>query len=270
MPRSVLVVLALATPAQGAPPQVTLVLCDGSLVKGVTPPEAVEIVTRQGTVSVPFQNVRRIEFGFRLSEKDAREVEEAVARLGSRRFRERERAGTRLLALGRKAYPAVLRASRSKDSEVARRAADVVEQLQREIPADWLQTTQEDTLTTASGVLVGRLREVAFEAQSSSLGRLTVRLADLRSLHSAADGSHLSAERVRVERLRKVVRQVRGGTKEDDLVNEIRKWGVAYRLTAGQLLWLRQNAVSEVIIGEVQGVRRPDPYPYHFNSGINF
>ena len=152
------------------------------------------------------------------------------------------------MALGRKAYPAVLRASRSKDPEVARRAAAVVEQLQRDVPADWLQATQEDTITTADGVLVGRLRGITFGTR--------VRLADVRSLHTAEDGPHLTAERARVDRLRKVVHRARGGTTEDALVGEVRQWGVAYRLTAAQLLWLRQNAVSEVIIGEVQGVRR--------------
>ena len=93
MPRSlsvgIAVLLVLAAPAHGAPPpEVTLVLCDGSIIRGVTPPEAVEVVTKYGTLSIPFKDVRRIEFGFRLSEQDAREVGEAIARLGSGRFRE--------------------------------------------------------------------------------------------------------------------------------------------------------------------------------------
>ena len=44
-----------------------MVLCDGSILKGVTPPAAVEIVTKYGTLSVPFKDVRRIEFGLRLA-----------------------------------------------------------------------------------------------------------------------------------------------------------------------------------------------------------
>jgi hypothetical protein len=67
MPHSVLVLLVLAAPAQGAtPPEVTLVLSDGSILKRVTPPEAAEVVTKYGTLSVPFKDVRRVKVGLRL------------------------------------------------------------------------------------------------------------------------------------------------------------------------------------------------------------
>src|SRR5947209_158956 len=67
MPRFALVLLALGSPAHGAqPPEVTLVLCDGSIIKGATLPAAVEVATRYGRLVVPSKDIRRIEVGLRL------------------------------------------------------------------------------------------------------------------------------------------------------------------------------------------------------------
>ncbi len=76
MPRSgaVAVLLALAVPAQAGskpaptlpPPEVTLVLCDGSILKGVTLPAALEVATRYGRLVVPSKDILRIEVGLRL------------------------------------------------------------------------------------------------------------------------------------------------------------------------------------------------------------
>src|SRR5437763_1716326 len=75
--------------------------------------EELEIRTRYGKLLVPVSDVRRIEVGFRYPEGVERRVEQAVERLGSADFKDRDAAGTDLLRLKELAYPALKRATHS-------------------------------------------------------------------------------------------------------------------------------------------------------------
>ncbi len=176
-------------PAEGADDEVTVCLHDGSVVRKVALPGSVELQTKYGKLTIPVRDVRRIEFGFRLSAEAEKQIDEAVRQLGGGQFRQREAAARRLLELGARAYPALLRAAQSKDVEVARRAGGLVQLIQQSVPPDQLQLRPHDTVVTAECVLVGRLAGDSIRGKTKSFGEIQLKLTDLRSVHSPADAA---------------------------------------------------------------------------------
>ena len=172
---------------EAVPIEVTVVFHDGTVIRRVSLPGSVELTTRYGKLTVPVKDIRRVEFGFRLSAEMARQVEEGVHALGSKDFRQREAATKTLTELGAKAWPAVQKAAQSKDMEVSRRAQAILQQIQQTVPADQLQIKPDDTIMTADCVLVGRVSNDALKGRTKTLGDMSFKLTDLRSLHSPAD-----------------------------------------------------------------------------------
>jgi transposase-like protein len=172
-------------PAAGAA-EVVARLRDGTVVRKALLRDGVVVVTRFGKLTVPAAEIRRIEFALHLPAEAAREVEGLVKQLGSDDYKLREAAGKRLVALGYRAYPALQTAARSPDKEVAARARAAAEQVRREVPAERLSLPEQDVVYTRDCVLAGRIEGEALKARTASLGKLSLRLAELRSLHSAA------------------------------------------------------------------------------------
>ncbi len=168
------------------PAEVIARLHDGTVVRKAFLRDGVVVVTRFGKLTVPAAEIRRIEFGRHLSAEATRQLEEAVRQLGSDEYKVREGAGKRLVALGARAYPALQAAARSPDKEVAARARAAAEQIRKEVPAEQLSLPENDVVYTRDCVLTGRVEGEALQARSSSLGELSLRFAELRSLHSGA------------------------------------------------------------------------------------
>jgi len=138
--------LLLASPVRGGEPrpeavpvEVTAVFHDGTVIKRVSVAGSVELTTRYGKLTVPIKDIRRVEFGFRLSAETARQIEESVQALGSKDFRQREAATKTLAELGAKAWPAVQKAAQSKDMEVAAPRPGPRAAAPADRPADQLQ-----------------------------------------------------------------------------------------------------------------------------------
>jgi hypothetical protein len=177
---------APATQPHLQPAEVVVHLHDDTVIRKALLRDAVVVVTRFGKLTVPAAEIRRIEFGLHLPEGTAREVEAAVKQLGSDEYKAREAAGKRLVALGYRAYPALQAAARSPDKEVATRARAALEQVRKEAPAEKLSLPEHDVVHTRDCVLTGRIEADVLKAESASLGELSLRLTELRSLHSGA------------------------------------------------------------------------------------
>jgi hypothetical protein len=159
---------------------------DGSVVRKAVIEGDIEILTRYGRLYVPAADVRHIEFGLRLPDEIARQVSEAIEGLGSHHFDRRQAADRQLGTLGFRAYQALQTAARGTDKEVAARAQAILERIRAKTPAEQLNVQADDVIHTADCVLCGRIVTPAFKARSAALGELSLRLAELRSLHSAA------------------------------------------------------------------------------------
>jgi hypothetical protein len=176
-----------ARPAVSPADGITAVFHDGTVIRRVDLAGSVELQTKYGKLTIPVKDIFRIEFAFRLSTETAREVEEAVTNLGSKQFKQREAASKKLLALGAKAWPALLKAAGSKDMEVSRRVQTLVGKIQQTVPADQLQTRPDDIIRAGDCILTGRLVGDSLTAKTRNFGEMQFRFTELRSLHAPRD-----------------------------------------------------------------------------------
>lgn len=159
---------------------------DGTVVRRVLLKESLEIVTRYGALTVPPADIRRVEFGLHVSDEAAKKIEQAVKKLGSEQFDEREAASKELIAFGARAVQALTEAAKSKDQEVARRAQTSLERIVETVPEEQLRLKPEDVVYAKDCVLTGRIKTPTLKAKTEYFGDLQFKLSDLRSIHSTA------------------------------------------------------------------------------------
>ena len=179
------VCLGQAPAAKEPAPQANLAevrFADGSLVRVQILQPTLEVMTRYGKLTVPLQEVRRVELGLHLNEAARQRIDEAVKQLGSGAYRDREQAVRRLAAEGVPAMPALLQASRSKDLEVARRAEAALEQIRGKAPEEADRLRTEDLVETAQFPVVGKIVTPVLKARSGYFGDVDLRLPELRQV----------------------------------------------------------------------------------------
>jgi hypothetical protein len=157
---------------------------DGSRLKLTMREERVEMVTPYGRLVIPVTDIRRIDFGLHTDAATAKRVAAAIAGLGSADSKERDTAAAEVLDLGEHAYPALVEATKSKDTEVAQRADAMVNKLRERIPPDLLERPATDTVETVDCKVTGRISAEIFKVKTSQFGDQQVRLGDLASLGS--------------------------------------------------------------------------------------
>src|SRR5262245_55286658 len=102
-----------AAPAQTFDPRAMEVqLADDSILKLLLADERIEIVTPHGTLQVPTDEIRRIEFAQRLPAETTRQVADLIQRLGNSDAEIHEAAAAQLLELKQPAYLALVKAAK--------------------------------------------------------------------------------------------------------------------------------------------------------------
>lgn len=161
-------------------------LNDGSTMKVTLCDERIELKTRYGTLLIPVADLRQIEVGRRIPADVARRIDTAIANLGSKDFRERKAAAAELVGLREKAYPAVVRALKSSDAEVARAAEDVLEKLKEVVPEELLEVPTYDVVFTADSKITGHMTGAVLKVHTTAFGDQPLNLADVRSLRAGS------------------------------------------------------------------------------------
>jgi hypothetical protein len=160
----------------------------GGCMKLLVLDERLEMNTPYGRLHIPVADIHQIEFGWRIADEVARQVQTAVTDLGDASFKRREAACEELAALEERAYPALLRAAKHTDPEVARRANGLLEKLRRSVPAERLEMRPNDVVHTADSKFTGRLTAAAIRVRTRPFGDQSLKLADIRSLCSPLAG----------------------------------------------------------------------------------
>src|SRR5947209_8051678 len=77
--------------------------------------------------------------------------------------------------------------AKSPDKEVSTRAKAALERLRETVPEERQKARPEDVIhTREGGVLIGRVSNAALKAKTDNFGEMSFKLANLRSIHSAA------------------------------------------------------------------------------------
>jgi hypothetical protein len=170
-----------------AAPVLRVRLVDGSLVKLTLLDERIEIETSGGKKAVPVADIKKIDLGLRLSDEAVKQIDAAVADLGSPDAGKRQAASARLLAFRERAYPALKKAAKAAgDPQRAERAQALIEKLQDMIPEERLEVPDHDVIHLAKEKVTGKVVTPALKARSFTFGELSLKLADVRTLSALA------------------------------------------------------------------------------------
>lgn len=184
--------LAEDTNAEGGKPhEVVALYHDGSKVRMTFLQENLEIVTKYGKLTVPTSDIRRIDFGFRLTPETQQKLDEALRHLTSDNFQLREAAAKNLTAMGRLAYPALVKLSKGQDLDTTRRVEDILKAIRVRIPAEQLRSRTDDVVHTASFSMAGRIEASTLRARTEHFGEVQLKIVDLRSINSTAGASEM-------------------------------------------------------------------------------
>ena len=151
---------------------------DNSVIKLTLKEERIAIVTKYGKLDIPVADIQRIEFALRIPDDMAKRIEAAVADLGHPQFRNRETASAILLGLREKAYPAVVKATKHMDTEIANRAEELVKKFEEAIPAALLKAREFDVIHTETSKIAGKIEADVLKAQTLQFGEVPLRLMD--------------------------------------------------------------------------------------------
>ena len=163
-------------------PPLTVRFHNGSIVQQATLADPIEIETKLGKITVPPSEVKRIDFGFRVSEEDAKKIAAAMHDLKSDKHASREAATKTLLGLGKYAYPTLLEHRQGQDLETTRRVESLIKDIQEKVPADGLLTRRTDVIRTSDSVLTGQIAAASLRLQCEIFGEVKAPLWRLRDL----------------------------------------------------------------------------------------
>jgi hypothetical protein len=164
---------------------------NGSVVQPAVLLESIEIETKLGKLTVPAGELRRIDFGFRLSEEDNKKVEQAMKDLSSSKFQLRDTATKTLLKMGRLAYPFLLEGRKSADLEMSKRVESILKDIRARVAVERLRTRRTDILKTSDSTVAGQITGVVVKVRSDLFGEVKIPIHQLRELRSLAPGGEV-------------------------------------------------------------------------------
>lgn len=173
---------AAAEAPQLDPRAMEVQLADESVLKLLLADERIEIVTPHGTLFIPTNEIRRIEFALRLSDEAAARIADLIERLGKPEAEVHEPAEAELLELKEQAYLALVKAAKTGDPQLAPRAAAVLKKLRPKLNKRELTLRDDDLIETVEAKIAGRIANPAIKVSTTQFGELELKLADARSL----------------------------------------------------------------------------------------
>lgn len=143
-------------------------------------------MTKYGFLQVAVADIRRIEFAHRCPADVGEKIALAISKLSHADFQTREQATTELKNHRERAYPFLLKTLKHDDPEVSRRADEAMRYIQARVPAQLLQTRDDDVVYTEDSKFTGKLAAQTLRVVTGMFGEQTLKVADLRSLRSGA------------------------------------------------------------------------------------
>lgn len=169
-------IILMATQVHAQTIRAEATMADGSfVVLAASREQSLEVQTKYGKLTVPFAEIRRIEFGHHVRPGETEKIEASVKKLGSSNFAERDTASKLLANYGEEAWYVLQQATKHPDKEVTNRVDKILSQL-----SGITIRKQTDTVLTQEGTIVGRISNETIKATSTHFGELVLRPCDMR------------------------------------------------------------------------------------------
>jgi len=161
---------------------------DGSVVRMTLMQENVEVLTKYGKLTIPINEIRRVEFGLHVPPDVNQQITQSIKRLSSDVYKERDSAGKELIQVGHFAYPMLQKASKSGDQEVSYRATSLIKQISEKVAPELLRLREEDVIHTTEFTVIGRISSQTIKAHSPHFGEVALKLSELRQMQVRQHG----------------------------------------------------------------------------------
>jgi hypothetical protein len=168
--------------APPGPPEFEITFADQSAVRAHLLDATVLVATKYGKLTIPIRDIKRIELGFRYPDGVEAKIGAAVNDLGANDFPVREAAEKTLLDLKAYAGPAVLKAMKSPDKEVAKRADGLAKRIAESASADRPEPKEFDTIETGEFTFQGKLETVVIRVKTKYFAESPLKIAELRAV----------------------------------------------------------------------------------------
>jgi hypothetical protein len=165
-------------PSRSVDPTIDVKLTDDSTIKLTLLEGQIEFLTPHGKLTIPVADIRKVELGMRIPDDVAAQIQAAVSDLGSNQFRKREEAMSLLLRHREKSYPALKQATKSSDAEVAKRAEELIDKLEKLVPDGRLEQPDYDVIYTDLSKIAGKIVTPTLRARSFAFGEVSLKLSD--------------------------------------------------------------------------------------------
>lgn len=178
---------------------------DDSSLKFILLDERLTMNTGYGQLEIPFAEVRRIEFGARLSDAELAAFEKGLADVLSNTAIRRQTGKDALIALGPKVVPAIRRALKRSDAESLPYLDQVLEKFAAGPANPKTEARDYDLVSTDESSFAGRVLATNFQIRTVQFGELTLKASDVVALQqigaAPADGSFELVEATSVSSL---------------------------------------------------------------------
>jgi hypothetical protein len=167
---------------------------DGSTLHGEVAVKNLEVETAYGRLSIPWTDIRSIEFGVRPDATTAAEINKLINNLGSTMFKERDEAQKVLIEHGPLAVKLLSEVS-SKDVEVDQRIKKTLASIRLAHTRSFID---DDVVETSVFTARGKIVAESFSIKTTSIGDVTInrqrlayldRSAGIKAVTVNADGS---------------------------------------------------------------------------------
>jgi hypothetical protein len=156
---------------------------DDSAMKLSLLDEHVTLNTSYGPLQMPLREIRRIEFGVRLSDAEQAKCEKAISEILGKDSAKREQGKEAILELGTKILPFLRRVLKSADADAVPHLDQVAMKLQSQLPNQKVEPRDYDLVITDDSRIAGRIQAPALRIQTFQFGELKLKVTDIASLN---------------------------------------------------------------------------------------
>jgi hypothetical protein len=136
---------------------------------------------------VPLTEIRRIDFATRVPDDIIKKIDDLIAKLAETQEKVRDEASTELLRFKILALPALQKAAKGGNEQVAKRAEELIERLRDSIPEEQFEFRKTDVIHTDDMKIAGKIDMTVLKVHTRAFGEVPLKLTELRSLSSTVE-----------------------------------------------------------------------------------
>lgn len=161
--------------------EVELKFNDNSVIKCELITKSVTIQTDYGELTIPTKDIKQIDFGCHILPEIESKIDQAIEKLKSFKFKERDEATNELIILRKYSFRKII-VYKTADKEVMERLKVIENKIRSLIPEESLYVRDFDIIIAKKLTVTGKITNVKLKFNNENLGMLELSLQGMRTL----------------------------------------------------------------------------------------